>query len=270
MKAGLYLVATPIGNLGDITLRALDTLKACDLIACEDTRTSRKLLSAYSMTKPLLSYHDHNADQVRPKILEKITAGQAVALISDAGTPLISDPGYKLVRACYESGVAVTIIPGACSVIAGLVLSGMPSDRFLFAGFADKKTYPELVALKATLVFFEAAQRLLATLHDMRQAFSNRTVAVVREITKLYEEARRGTFEELIAFYEEKGNPKGEIVLVLSPPTAIEIPEQDIDDLLTKALETHSVRDACALVAGTLGLPKKAVYQRALQLEKKP
>jgi 16S rRNA (cytidine1402-2'-O)-methyltransferase len=150
MKAGLYVVATPIGNLGDITLRALDTLKACDIIACEDTRTSRKLLSAYSIAKPLLSYHDHNADQARPKILQKIADGQAVALISDAGTPLISDPGYKLVRSCYETNLFVTIIPGASSVIAGLVLSGMPSDRFLFAGFADKKIYPELAGLAAT------------------------------------------------------------------------------------------------------------------------
>jgi 16S rRNA (cytidine1402-2'-O)-methyltransferase len=268
-KGGLYIVATPIGNLGDITLRALETLKDCDVIACEDTRVSRKLLSAYSIDKPLISYHDHNADQMRPLILDKIASGQAVALISDAGTPLISDPGYKLVRQCYEANLPVTFLPGPSAVIAGLVLSGLPSDRFLFAGFADRKTYPELAPLNMTLIFFESAKRLEATLKDMLQRFSNREIAVVREITKLFEEVRRGSFEDLIQIYKEKGPPKGEVVLILSPPGAQQASEVDIDQLLGQALETHSIRDACTLVAGTLGLPRKQVYQRALELKKK-
>jgi 16S rRNA (cytidine1402-2'-O)-methyltransferase len=268
LAGGLYIVATPIGNLRDMTLRALETLKGCDVIACEDTRVSRKLLSAYQIDKPLLSYHDHNADQMRPLILEKIAHGQAVALISDAGTPLISDPGYKLVRDAYDVGLPVTVLPGPSAVMAGLVLSGMPTDRFLFAGFADKKAYPELVPLNLTLVFFESAQRLTATLKDMAPLFSGRTVAVVREITKLFEEVRRGAFDDLISYYEEKGQPKGEVVVVLSPPVAQTASLRDIDQLLRQALEAHSIRDACTLVAGTLGVPRKKVYQRALELTK--
>ncbi|MDF3033333.1 MAG: rsmI [Alphaproteobacteria bacterium] len=266
LNGGLYIIATPIGNLGDITLRALETLKGCDMIACEDTRVSRKFLSAYGIDKPVMSYHDHNADQMRPLILGKMASGQAVALISDAGTPLISDPGYKLVRQCYEAGLPVTCLPGASAVIAGLVLSGMPTDRFLFGGFADKKTYPELSPLGMTLIFFESAQRLVATLKDMARAFPNRTVAVVREITKLFEEVRRGPFEDLIQLYEEKGPPKGEVVLVLSPPAGETVALMDIDVLLRQALETHSLRDACTLVGGTLNVSRKQVYQRALAL----
>lgn len=267
LKGGLYIVATPIGNLGDITLRALETLKGCDVIACEDTRVSRKLLSAYGIDKPLMSYHDHNADQMRPQILDKITQGQAIALISDAGTPLISDPGYKLVRDCYEKSLSVTFLPGPSAVMAGLVLSGMPTDRFLFAGFAQKKAYADFVLLDVTLIFFESARRLGATLKDMAEAFPNRTVAVVREITKLFEEVRGGSFENLIQFYEENGPPKGEVVLVLSPPGAVEVGTLDIDQLLRQSLETHSIRDACTLVAGTLGMPRKQIYQRALILK---
>lgn len=268
LAAGLYIVATPIGNLGDITLRALETLKGCDVIACEDTRVSRKLLSAYQIDKPLLSYHDHNADQMRPLILDKVAHGQAVALISDAGTPLISDPGYKLVRDAYEAGWPVTALPGPSAVMAGLVLSGMPTDRFLFAGFADKKAYSELAPLNMTLVFFESAKRLTATLKEMAPLFSGRTVAVVREITKLFEEVRRGAFVDLISYYETKGAPKGEVVLALSPPAEETSSQEDIDRLLSQALETQSIRDACTLVAGTLGLPRKKVYQRALELAK--
>ena len=266
LKAGLYVVATPIGNLRDITVRALDTLKQCDVIACEDTRTSRKLLSAYNIDKPLLSYHDHNGSRARPQILNKIASGQAVALISDAGTPLISDPGYKLLRACQEANLLVTHVPGACAAIAGLVLSGMPTDRFLFAGFADKKTYPELAPLNMTLVFFESAQRLQATLKDMATALPHRTAAVVREITKLFEEVRRGSLETLIEFYRENGAPKGEVVIVLSPPAHHQASPLDIDALLLETLKTRSIRDACALVAGISGTSRKEVYQRALEL----
>jgi len=268
LKAGLFIVATPIGNLGDITLRALETLKSCHTIACEDTRVSRKLLSAYGIDKPLMSYHDHNADQMRPVILEKIAKGQAVALISDAGTPLISDPGYKLVRHCYEAKLPVTFLPGPSAVIAGLVLSGMPTDRFLFAGFVDKKTYAEFSQVVVTLIFFESAKRLKATLKDMAHHFSNREVAVVREITKLFEEVRKGSFDELIAYYDETGTPKGEVVLILSPPVIQQASLTDVDQLLRQSLATHSIRDACTLVAGILGIPRKAVYQRALALQK--
>lgn len=266
MKAGLYVVATPIGNLGDITLRALETLKACDVIACEDTRVSRKLLSAYQIHKPLISYHDHNADQVRPQILAKIQGGQAVALISDAGTPLVSDPGYKLVHHCYEMDLLVTVLPGPSAVIAGLVLSGMPTDRFLFAGFAVRKMFSELSAINMTLIFFESASRLLATLKEMMNVFPNRRVSIVREITKVFEETRQGSFADLIQYYEEKGPPKGEVVLVLSPPDEQPVSLSDIDILLHQTLETHSLRDACTLVAGTLNVPRKQVYQRALVL----
>jgi 16S rRNA (cytidine1402-2'-O)-methyltransferase len=267
LKGGLYIIATPIGNLKDITLRALEILKECDLIACEDTRVSRKLLSAYSINKPLVSYHDHNADHMRPQIIHKISEGKAIALISDAGTPLISDPGYKLVRDCYEKDLSVTCLPGPSSVMAGLVLSGMPTDRFLFAGFAQKKDYADLSSLDMTLIFFESAQRLIATLKEMSAIFPNRTIAVVREITKLFEEVRRGSFEDLIQFYEEKGQPKGEIVLVLSPPGAEQVLDLDVDQLLRQTLQNHSIRDACTLVAGTLGVPRKQIYQRALMLK---
>jgi len=268
LKAGLYIIATPIGNLSDITLRALETLKACDVIVCEDTRVSVKLLSAYHIHKPLLSYHDYNAEQVRPQLLSKIAQGQVVALISDAGTPLISDPGYKLVRACYEKGLYVTCLPGPSAVVAGLVLSGMPTDRFVFAGFADKKKYLEFAHLDMTLIFFESTQRLKATLATMAEVFSNREVAVVREITKLFEEVYQGTFAELIQHYERIGTLKGEVVLVLSPPSSVEVRTIDIDTALRQVLKTHSIRDACTLVAGSFHMPRKQVYQRALELSK--
>lgn len=268
VKGGLFIVATPIGNMGDITLRALETLKTCDVIACEDTRISRKLLSAYGIDKPVISYHDHNADQMRPIILEKITNGTSVGLISDAGTPLISDPGYKLVRSCYEAKLSVTFLPGPSAVIAGLVLSGMPTDRFVFAGFVEKRTCAEFAPLNMTLIFFESAKRLISSLKDLSKVFSNRNVAVVREITKLFEEVRRGSFEELLEFYEENGPPKGEVVLVLSPPSVQEAKAVDIDQLLRQALASHSIRDACTLVAGTLQVPRKQIYQRALELRK--
>jgi 16S rRNA (cytidine1402-2'-O)-methyltransferase len=255
LKAGLYLVATPIGNLGDITVRALETLRHCSVIACEDTRTSRKLLSAYSIDKPLISYHDHSDAQERSQIIDRAREGQSIALISDAGTPLVSDPGYKLVNSFYDADLPVTCIPGACSVITALVLSGLPPDRFFFAGFADRKTWSELVSLKATL-------------EAMATVFANRQVAVVREMTKLFEERRLGSFAALIAHYETAGLPKGEIVLVLGPPAHKAIQESEIDALLVDALKTHSMRDACTLVAGALATSRKEVYQRGLLLHK--
>jgi 16S rRNA (cytidine1402-2'-O)-methyltransferase len=267
-QGGLFIVATPIGNLGDISFRAIDTLKNCEVIACEDTRVSRKLLTAYSINKPLISYHDYNADKVRPTIIKKINSGQSIALISDAGTPLISDPGYKLVRKCYELNIPVTLIPGPSAVIAGLVLSGMPTDRFVFAGFVDKKKFPELSPLPMTLIFFESAKRLKSTLKDMIKSFQDREIAVVREISKRFEDVRRGTFDEILSFYDDMPAPKGEIVLVLGPPTIQQNSQEDIDQLLQKTLEAHSMRDACQIVAEVLGISRKDVYARGLELTK--
>ncbi|MBY0280850.1 MAG: 16S rRNA (cytidine(1402)-2'-O)-methyltransferase [Alphaproteobacteria bacterium] len=266
LKSGLYLVATPIGNLEDITLRALDVLKECDTIICEDSRVSRKLLSAYNIEKPLMVYHDHNAELMRPKVLEKLQAGEKMAFITDAGMPLISDPGYKLVKMCRENEVYMTVIPGASSVLAGIVLSGMPSDKFTFCGFAEPGKFEEFASYHSTLVFFESAPRLVKTLEKMGSIFLNRNVAVVREITKMFEETQTGSFLEMIDHFT-KHPARGEIVLCLSPPASTEASEDKIDDLLKKALSEMSVKDASEMVAKILGLPKKKVYQRALELK---
>jgi 16S rRNA (cytidine1402-2'-O)-methyltransferase len=268
LKPGLYVVSTPIGNLEDITLRALRILKDCDIILCEDTRVSHKLLQAYGINKKLMSYHNHNADDVRPKIICELKEGRVISLISDAGTPLISDPGYKLVRECRANGIYVTSAPGASSVLSALVLSGQPSDQFLFAGFVDSKKFKDLEASPATLIFFESARRLLKTLEKMADIYRNRTVSVVREITKIYEETRQGSIEELITNYKENGLPKGEVVIVLSPPLkSNELSETEINQLLIKALAHQSVRDASASVAESYNLPKKLIYQQALNLK---
>lgn len=266
LKAGLYLVATPIGNLEDITLRALRILKECDTIICEDSRVSRKLLSAYNIQKPLMVYHDHNAELMRPKVLEKLEAGEKMAFITDAGMPLISDPGYKLVKMCRENDVYLTVIPGASSVLAGLVLSGMPSDRFAFCGFAEAGKFEEFQSYNATLVFFESAPRLIKTLEKMSLVFLNRSTAVVREITKMFEEAQTGSFAEMIDHFT-KHLPRGELVICLSPPEATQASDDKVDELLKKALSEMSVKDASEMVATALGLSKKKVYQRALGLK---
>lgn len=267
VRSGLHIVATPIGNLGDITLRALSILQACDVIFCEDTRISRKLLTVYGISKPLLTYHDHNADSVRPHILQRLQDGQIVVLMSDAGTPLISDPGYKLVRDCQEQGFMVTMAPGPSSVIAGLVLSGQSTHRFLFGGFADAKSFHEFVSLDATLVFFESASRLIATLEKIQQMLPGRMVSVVREITKLFEEVKFGTPQDVRAYYQENP-PRGEIVIVVGPPvTAAQIGSEKIIEMLEETLKTHRLKDACMLVSGALGVPKKIVYNLALQLK---
>lgn len=270
---GLYIVATPIGNLGDMTLRALDLLKACDLIACEDTRVTAKLLSAYGIDKPTLSYNDHNAGERRPKIIEALQNGQRVALVSDAGTPLVSDPGYKLVREVIAEGLYVTCMPGASSVMAALCLSGLPSDRFLFAGFlpakheALKKEISELARIPATLIVFESARRLSDALEALQAGLGDRQAAVVREITKLYEETQRGTLSELQAHYASAGEPKGEIVIVIAPPSQDSvISDEDIAAKLTLLLDTHSVKEAAAIVAEETGRARKEVYSLALKL----
>jgi len=270
----LILVATPIGNLGDVTARALEGLQAADLIACEDSRVTVKLLRHAGIEKPLVAYHDHNADSMRPKLLARIAAGAKVALVSDAGTPLISDPGYKLVQAAIEAELKVTMLPGPSAPVMALALSGLPSDRFLFAGFLPPKPGARRAAIQeaarapVTLIFFETAPRLIDSLVDLHGVLGDRKAAVARELTKLFEEVRRGSLSELIAFYREAGPPKGEIVLVIGPPDDAAASAQDLDALLMQALESMSVKDAAAIVSAATGRPKREVYARALELGK--
>lgn len=264
---GLYVVATPIGNRGDITLRALSVLSKADIICCEDTRTSLKLLQTFGINKPLWAYHDHNADKMRPKIIDALAKDKIIALISDAGMPLISDPGYKLVRACYESHLPVTTVPGASAVLAGLVLSSMPSDRFMFCGFANPKEFGDLKFIPATLVFFEAPQRVINCLEAMQSSFPDRDVAVVREITKRFEQVTFGSYTDVITYYMAQESIKGEFVLVLSPPKKRQVEVSEIDAALSQLMKEHSLKEASQLVAEALGLPRKYVYQRALCLK---
>ncbi|HUB96671.1 MAG TPA: 16S rRNA (cytidine(1402)-2'-O)-methyltransferase [Stellaceae bacterium] len=272
LQPGLYLVATPIGNLEDITLRALRVLRGAEIIACEDTRVSAKLCAAHGISTRRVAYHDHNAERMGPMLVARIQAGAAVALISDAGMPLVSDPGFSLVRAAVSAGCAVTVVPGASAPLAALVLSGLPSDKFLFAGFlpareaARRRALAELAAVPASLVFLETAPRLAAALADMEAMLGDRPAAVARELTKLHEEVRRAPLGELARHYRDAGPPKGEIVVVTAPPGADAgaVSEAAIEDALTAALASMSVRDASETVASALGLPRRAVYARAL------
>lgn len=271
---GLYLVATPIGNLGDISARAVDVLKSADLIACEDTRNTQKLLTLLGIGgKKLTAYHNFNAEKACPKILEHLQNDEMIALVSDAGTPLVSDPGYKLVRKCVDNGIYVTSVPGACAFLTALQLSGLPSHRFLFQGFlppkttARKKELTELSRVPATLIFYESPQRLEETLTDMLEILGNRFAAVVREITKKFEQTVRGTFTDLLDGYAQNGYPKGEIVIVVEPPATEKAAPVEIDALLNQALLTMRVKDAAAFVAEQTGESKKKLYQRALDLQ---
>ncbi len=269
---GLTLVATPIGNLDDITLRAVSLLKGADLVACEDTRVTGKLLSLLGISAPLTPYHEHNAERARPALLARMKEGQAVVLVSDAGLPLVSDPGYRLVRACLAEDIPVTSAPGASAALTALQLSGLPSDRFLFAGFLPSKDGPrraalrELAAVPATLIFYESPHRLAGSLVAMAETLPGREAAVARELTKLYEEVRRGPLAELAAHYQAAGEPKGEIVVVVGPPVAEAPAAEDLDQQLRRALAGMSARDAAAAVALASGLPKRQVYARALAL----
>lgn len=270
---GLYVVPTPIGNLRDITLRALDILAGVELIACEDTRLTARLLTAYGIATPTTSYHDHNAARVRPGLLRRLAAGGRVALVSDAGTPLVSDPGYRLLRAAIAAGVPVTVLPGASAATTALVAAGLPTDRFLFAGFLPAKkaarevAIRDLAAIRSTLIFFESPQRLGASLAAMAALLGPREAAVARELTKKFEEVRRGTLAELAAHYAAAAPPKGEIVIVVGPPAAPETPSaEEVDRLLAAALETQTVRDAAAEVSSATGLPRRTIYARALAL----
>jgi 16S rRNA (cytidine1402-2'-O)-methyltransferase len=277
LAAGLYLVATPIGNLRDMTLRALEILAAADLVACEDTRVTRKLFDHYGLSTPLTPYHDHNAEAARPRILHKIAAGGAVALVSDAGTPLISDPGYRLVRAAHEAGYPVTAAPGASAVLTALTVAGLATDRFFFEGFLPTKAaarrtrIAELGRIPSTLVFFESGPRITATLADLAEGLGAREAAIGRELTKLHEEIRRGTLDRLGHHYAAGAETRGEFVIVVAGPTAPEPPDDAaIDAMLRAALARTSVKDAVAEVAAATGEPRRAIYGRALELTRDP
>jgi 16S rRNA (cytidine1402-2'-O)-methyltransferase len=271
----LHLVATPIGNMGDISARACAVLAAADAVACEDTRVTGQLLSRLGITAELLSYHDHNAETARPGLIRRMQEGAAIALVSDAGTPAISDPGYKLVRACIAEGIAVTAVPGPNAALTALVISGLPTDRFLFAGFLPAKTQQrktalaELARVPATLLFQESGPRLAASLADMDDVLGERDASVARELTKMFEEVRRGTLSALAAHYESAGPPKGEIIVVVGPPAAA-APSgaATVENMLAEALRTMSVRDAAEAIAAATGHPRREVYAMALALAK--
>ena len=273
-KPGLYLVATPIGNLGDITLRALDVLAGVDVIACEDTRVTRKLADRFGITTPLTPYHEHNASEARPKLLARLAQGQAVALVSDAGTPLISDPGYRLVQEAQDAGFAVVAIPGASSVLTALSVAGLPTDRFFFEGFLPpkeigrQKRIAALATIPSTLVLFESGPRIADALANLAAGLGPRAAAICRELTKLHEEVRRGPLDELARHYAGDAETRGEFVVVIAPPTEQDMPAADVDDMLRSALARVSVKDAVGEVALATGKPKREVYQRALALSK--
>ncbi|TCU70455.1 16S rRNA (cytidine1402-2'-O)-methyltransferase [Bradyrhizobium sp. R2.2-H] len=272
---GLYLVATPIGNLGDITLRALQTLAGVDVIACEDTRITRRLTERYAIAATLKQYHEHNAEAARPKILEALARGGSVALVSDAGTPLISDPGFKLVREVCTAGHPVHALPGPSSVLAALSVAALPTDRFFFEGFLPAKSaarrarLAELARIDATLVMFESGNRMQATLDDLAEIMGEREAAVCRELTKLHEEVRRAPLAEL-ARQADAPETRGEFVLVIGPPAAdadVLAPDA-LDGLLREQLAANSVKDAVAHAVALSGRPRREVYARALELAK--
>lgn len=266
-------MASPIGNARDITLRALDALKLCDLIAAEDTRVTAKLLAIHGIAKPLIAYNDHNAARQRPKVLKRLREGARIALISDAGTPLISDPGYKLVREALKEGIAVHAIPGASAVLTALTLAGLPMDRFLFAGFLPSKggerrtALEELRAIPATLVFFESPHRFAESLTAMEQVLGDRPAAVARELTKLHEEVCRGNLQALAEEFARREQVKGEITIVVGPPAEGAPDFRKADALLNEAMAHMPLSAAAEFVARALDLPKRALYERALALK---
>ncbi len=273
VPSGLHVVATPIGNAGDLSHRAVEVLRAADLVACEDTRVTGKLLARHGIATRRFAYHEHNADRVRPRLLEKLRQGERIALVSDAGTPLVSDPGWRLVRAVIDEGLPVTVVPGPSAPIAALVLSGLPTDRFFFSGFLPSKAgarrteLASVAAIPGTLVLFEAPHRLPESLADMAAVLGDRPAAVARELTKFYEEVRRDTLARLAAHYAEVGPPRGEVVVVVGPPLPEpEASEEGLDERLRRALATMSVRDASLAVAEAMRLPRRRVYARALDL----
>jgi 16S rRNA (cytidine1402-2'-O)-methyltransferase len=273
LAGGLYVTATPIGNARDVTLRALDVLEGADLIAAEDTRVTAKLLAIFGIAKPLISYNDHNGARERPRLLARLKEGARVTLVSDAGTPLVSDPGYRLVREALAAGIEVHAIPGASAPLAALALAGLPTDRFFFAGFLPVKrgerrhTLEELKSIRATLIFFEAPQRLAESLTDMAEILGSRPAAVARELTKLHEEVRRDDLASLAKAYAQ-AQPRGEITLVVGPAGEPKTDLSRVDAALAKALAFMPVRAAVDLVAEMLGAPRREVYARALARKK--
>lgn len=271
---GLHLVATPIGNLKDVSFRALSTLAAADAVVAEDTRVTKTLLAHYGISTPLVAYHEHNARVMRPHLIARLEAGAALALVSDAGTPLISDPGYKLVAEALERGIKVTSVPGPSAVLAALVVAGLPTDRFFFEGFLPHKSgarrarLAELARIPGTLVFFESPRRVAETLEDCAAVLGARDAAIARELTKLYESVRRGTLDSLAAALREEEPPKGEIVLLVAPPgeEAAATSEADLDAQIEAALTEHSVKDAASVVSASTGRPRREVYARAIKL----
>ncbi|WP_369057945.1 16S rRNA (cytidine(1402)-2'-O)-methyltransferase [Caulobacter sp. 73W] len=273
LAPGLYVVATPIGNLRDITLRALDVLNAADLVLAEDTRVTGKLLSAYNLSKRMERYDEHAAERARPKVMAALEGGGRVALVSDAGTPLVSDPGYRLVKEVVEAGYTVYPIPGASAALAALTLGGLPTDRFMFVGFAPPKSaarrtfLSEFAAVRATLIFYESGPRLADSLADMAAVFGgDRQAAVAREITKLHETCIRGTLSELAAD-PKLDSPKGEIVVLVGPGEEQAATAEDADTALAEALTRMGPADAASEVAKALGLPRRELYRRALDLK---
>jgi 16S rRNA (cytidine1402-2'-O)-methyltransferase len=274
LSPGLHVVATPIGNLRDISLRALSTLAAADAILAEDTRTTKVLLSHYGITTPLLAYHEHNAAQMRPQILARLHKGEALALVSDAGTPLVSDPGFKLVADVVAEGLFVTSVPGASAVLAALVVAGLPTDRFFFEGFlppksaARRQRIAALAKIPGTLVFFESPRRLAESLADLAAVLGPRDGVVARELTKHFETTRRAKLPDLAAQFASEPPPKGEIVVLVGPPgeeTAVD-DTAALDEKLSEALKKLSVKDAAAVVSQATGLPRRQVYARAIEL----
>lgn len=275
MSPGLYLVATPIGNAGDLTLRAIHVLTVADSVFAEDTRVTAKLFALHGLTRPLHSYREHNAERAEAEILRELEEGHAVALVSDAGTPLISDPGQRLVKSVVSQGFAVFPVPGASAVLAALTGSGLAGEQFLFAGFLPARTTERRRAIRAlenvpvTLVFFEAPSRIAEALTDLAALLGPRQAAVARELTKLHEEFRRGPLDGLATHYA-KAEARGEFVIVVAPPSAEAAPADlvTLDARLTAELTRHPVKDAAAIVAAALGLPRREVYARALELKK--
>jgi 16S rRNA (cytidine1402-2'-O)-methyltransferase len=276
LQPGLYLVATPIGNLGDVTLRALATLAAADVVACEDTRVTAVLLRRYGIAAKPVAYHEHNAARQRPRLLATLAEGKSIALVSDAGTPLISDPGYRLALEAQDAGRAVIAVPGASAVLAALVSSGLPTDTFLFAGFlppktsARRKRLTELRTVPATLVFFESPQRVAASLADMADVLGGeRSVALARELTKAFETVRRGNLAGLAAILGQEPPPKGEIVLVVAPPVAATASEEDAERVLAALMKEKPLGEAAAEAAAITGLKRSDLYRRALALRER-
>ena len=274
LASGLYVVATPIGNLADISLRALATLAAADAVVAEDTRVTKKLLAHYGIATPLVAYHEHNAAMMRPQLLARLAGGAALALVSDAGTPLISDPGFKLVAAALADHIPLISVPGASAVLAALVVAGLPTDRFFFEGFlpaksaARRRRIAELAAIPGTLVFFESPHRVAETLADLHAVLGPREAALARELTKYFETVRRGSLADLATALANEPAPKGEIVLLVAPPSTevAVLDAADLDRKISKALETLSVKEAATIISAETGQPRRKVYARAIEL----